>query len=116
MSIIFGISNCDTVKKAIKWLDNQQIPFTFHDFRKEGLDETLIERFLTQATWQELINKRSTTYRNLTPDIKENLIGELALKTVLEQPTLIKRPILLHNEQLHIGFKAAQYQEIFTHE
>jgi Spx/MgsR family transcriptional regulator len=113
MTTIYGISNCDTVKKALKWLDSNKIDYTFHDFRKDGLDEPLLSTFINKSDWQALLNKRSTTYRNLSDEIKNNLDQALAQKTLLANPTLIKRPVLIHNEQLTLGFKEQNYQQIF---
>ena len=114
MTIIYGIHNCDTVKKAITWLNKQEISFTFHDFRKDGLSETLLKEFFTNCDWQLLLNKRSTTYRNLPDEIKNNLNEDNIFKAILEQPTLLKRPVLAHNQQLNLGFKPEQYQELFS--
>ncbi|MEW6998607.1 ArsC family reductase [Colwelliaceae bacterium BS250] len=116
MTIMYGIHNCDTVKKAIKWLEQEQISYQFYDLRKDGLTAELLESLANKSTWAELINKRSTTYRNLSDEIKTNLTADVAAKIVLEQPTLLKRPLLLNNDQLHLGFKPAQYQQIFNHE
>lgn len=116
MTTLYGIHNCDTVKKAQKWLTTQDIGFTFHDFRKDGLDTVLLQQIVDKSSWDALINKRSTTYRNLAEDVKQNLTGDLAFKIVLEQPTLLKRPLLLNNDSLHLGFKPAQYETIFNHE
>ncbi|QBY03022.1 Spx/MgsR family RNA polymerase-binding regulatory protein [Thalassotalea sp. HSM 43] len=116
MTTIYGIHNCDTVKKALKWLDSANIEYTFHDLRKDGLNADLLADFSGKSDWSSLINKRSTTYRNLAQDVKDNLQGDVAANTVLEQVTLLKRPLLMHNGELHLGFKAAQYQELFGHE
>lgn len=113
MTIIYGIHNCDTVKKALAWLHNENIDFSFHDLRKDGLTVELLKQFFQQQNWQELVNKRSTTYRNLPADIKENLNEKVAFDTILSEPTLLKRPLLQINNQLHLGFKAPQYQELF---
>jgi len=114
MTIIYGIKNCDTVKKALKWLDSNSITYQFHDLRIDGLSEDLINDFVSRSGWTELINKRSTTFRNLPEDIKSNLTDDAAKSAVLEQPTLLKRPLLLLDNQLHIGFKADNYQTIFA--
>lgn len=116
MTTLYGIHNCDTVKKAQKWLTQNNIEYTFHDFRKDGLTADLVNKFLTKADWSSLINKRSTTYRNLDDQVKNNLEGETALNIVLEQPTLLKRPVLVVEDNVHLGFKEQQYQKVFTHE
>lgn len=114
MTTIYGIKNCDTVKKALKWLDQAGVNYTFHDFRVQGFDQMLWQEFTAKTDWQNLINKRSTSYRNLDDEIKQNLNIDNATEAVLEQPTLIKRPVLIHDDQLHLGFKAADYQAIFA--
>lgn len=101
---VYGISNCDTVKKAIKWLEGNQIEHTFHDFRKDGCDEALVSSFFNAIDWEKLVNKRSTTFRNLPDDVKQNLDKDTAFKLVLEQPTLIKRPVMVNNENYTVGF------------
>jgi len=113
MTVIYGINNCDTVKKALKWLEKNNIPYTFHDFKKQGLTSDLLEQFAEQSSWAELVNKRSTTFRNLPQEIKDNLNHDNCFNACMEQPTLIKRPVLVHNQALYLGFKDASYQEIF---
>jgi len=114
MTILYGIKNCDTVKKAKKWLDENNISYQFHDLRQDGLSETLLSSFVEKSDWLTLVNKRSTTYKNLPDEIKDNLISEVLTTTVLAQPTLLKRPLLSVDSSLYIGFKAQQYQEIFA--
>lgn len=114
MTIIYGIKNCDTVKKARKWLEEQNIPYEFHDFRENGLSSELLTSLVEKSDWQLLLNKRSTTFRNLSDDIKNNLTDHVMFDEVLKQPTLLKRPLLFVNDELHLGFKPVQYQEIFA--
>lgn len=113
MPVLYGIKNCDTVKKARKWLDSQSIDYTFVDFREDGLNQEKVEAWLSQTDWTNLLNKRSTTFRNLSEDQKNSLSEQTMLPLVLEQPTLIKRPVLEHEGTLQIGFKAEQYQALF---
>lgn len=115
---LYGINNCDTVKKALKWLIENNIEHQFHDFKKQPLTKELLTNFVKLNDWSTLLNKRSTTYRNLSDDIKNNLTDEIAFEQVLAQPTLLKRPLLLIQScagelQLHLGFKANIYQNIF---
>ncbi len=121
---LYGINNCDTVKKSLKWLVANNIEHTFYDFKKQPLTKDLLTRFVQLNDWSTLLNKRSTTYRNLNDDIKKNMTNEIAFEQVLAQPTLLKRPLLLiesqeksntnePNIQLHLGFKAEIYQNIF---
>lgn len=117
---LYGINNCDTVKKAQKWLAANDINYAFFDFKKQPLTNELLAKFVELNDWSTLLNKRSTTFRNLSDEIKNNLTNEVAFEQVLAQPTLLKRPILLIEteacqslQQLHLGFKADSYQDIF---
>ncbi|MDO7084595.1 ArsC family reductase [Pseudocolwellia sp. AS88] len=111
MTTIYGIKNCDTVKKSLKWLEKNNIEFTFHDFRVDGLTPELLSSFVERSDWNVLLNKRSTTFRNLPAEIKDNLTDDVMFKAVLEQPTLLKRPILIRNDVTCVGFKDDLYQE-----
>jgi arsenate reductase len=113
MTTLYGIKNCDTVKKAQKWLASENISYAFHDFKTQGLTAELLTSLTEKSSWELMLNKRSTTYRNLPDSIKANLTDEVIFKAVLEQPTLLKRPLLLLDDKLHIGFKAPQYQALF---
>ncbi len=111
---MFGIPNCDTIKKAKKWLEAEGITYEFHDYRKQGVDAALVMEFCDVLGWEVVLNKRGTTYRQLTQDQKDSLNQENAIKLLVENPAMIKRPILKVNDQLHIGFKADQYTTIFN--
>lgn len=114
MTTIYGISNCDTVRKARKWLEAEAVAFDFHDFRKQGLNAEQVERWCAAAGLDKVLNKRGTTWRQL-PDTVKACTDETALKALLlEQPTLIKRPVLeLDDGRIEIGFKAEQYAAVF---
>lgn len=117
---LYGINNCDTVKKAQKWLTANNISYEFFDFKKQPLTNELLTQFVELNDWSTLLNKRSTTYRNLSDEIKNNLSNDIAFEQTLAQPTLLKRPLMLIKtdasesiQQLHLGFKAEIYQDIF---
>jgi len=112
-TITYGIKNCDTIKKMKKWLDAENIEYRFHDYRVDGLDQTMLETFEAQLGWEAMVNKRGTTYRQLSDEQKAGLNRETAIALMLEFPAMIKRPLLVHNESYHLGFKPAQYQDIF---
>lgn len=116
MTTIYGIKNCDTVKKALKWLDQQGLNYQFHDFRKDGISLELVEQFVKQSDWQQLVNKRSTTYRNLAAEVKDSLNESNVAQVLVDNPTLIKRPVLIHQDNLVLGFKADNYQQVFSNE
>lgn len=111
MIILYGIKNCDTVKKARQWLDTQGLAYEFHDL-KTSLNAEDLDTWLAALGWELLINKRSTTWRQLPDASKINMDAALAKTTLLAQPTLIKRPVLLYQNQVYVGFKPAQYQAI----
>lgn len=114
MTTIYGIPNCDTIKKARKWLEQNNIDYTFHDYRQDGLDASLLASFMEKLSWEELLNKRSTSFRNLEDDIKNNLNQQTATDAMLAQPTLIKRPVVITNEHAAVGFKADNFAKIFN--
>ncbi|MEF1341192.1 ArsC family reductase [Vibrio rotiferianus] len=111
---MFGIPNCDTVKKAKKWLEAESIAFDFHDYRKQGVDAAMVTEFCNALGWEQVLNKRGTTFRQLTQEQKDALNEENAIALLVENPAMIKRPILKVEDQLHIGFKADQYATIFN--
>tara|TARA_B100001057_G_C22432024_1_gene787825 strand:+ start:204 stop:599 length:396 start_codon:yes stop_codon:yes gene_type:complete len=111
---MYGIPNCDTIKKAKKWLENQQVDYHFHDYRKHGIDKPMVEQFCHQLGWENVINKRGTTYRQLSQEQKDSLNETSVIQLLVDQPAMIKRPILSHGEQLHVGFKPDTYQSIFS--
>ena len=111
---IYGIKNCDTMKKAFKWLDNQAIEYTFHDYKKAGLDEVLAKKWVEDLGWENVINKRGTTWRKLDDATKETMNNINAVKQMLENPSIIKRPLLEHNNEKTLGFKETEYSQIFN--
>ena len=107
---LFGIKNCDTVKKARRWVDEHQVSYQFHDFRKDGLNETTIKQWLEKISWKELINKRGTTWRQLDDPRKEQLDQQGAIELMLAHPTLIKRPVIEDASGVSIGFNESDFQ------
>ncbi len=114
MTTLFGISNCDTIKKAKKWLEQNNIAYTYHDYRKDGLEAGWLAETEAALGWESLLNKRGTTFRQLTDEQKSDLNKDNALGLMLEYPAMIKRPVLIHNGSYYLGFKPAQYVEIFA--
>ena len=105
---IYGIKNCDTCRKAIKWLDEEGVEFQFHDFRRDGLDKETVDTWLAAIDRTILINKRGTTYRQLNDDEKEQLDGPNPAALLMAAPTLFKRPIFENNGRYVVGFKDAE--------
>lgn len=113
MTTLYGIKNCDTIKKARSWLEQQQIPYQLIDYRVDGLTAEQLQTFAAHCGWQNLLNTRGTTYRQLPQSDKEDLTEQKALALMLAQPAMIKRPLLVHNGEHYLGFKPADYQHIF---
>ena len=111
---LYGIKNCDTVRKARKWLQANQPDVTFHDFREDGLEKEQLARWVDSIGWEKLFNKRSTSFRNLTDADKADINQDKAISLMLEHPTLIKRPVLVNGDKVQVGFKEAEYQAWFT--
>ena len=113
MITVYGIKNCDSVKKARRWLEDQSIDYSFHDFRVAGLQQQLLEEWLQQVEYTELLNKRSRTWKELTAEQRDNMQENKALRLMLEQPTIIKRPVMDTGETLLVGFSESRYGELF---
>ena len=111
MIIMYGIKNCDTIKKARKFLEANNIDYQFHDFREDGLNPVQLRAWFQQLGWEKVINKRSTTWRNLPDESKQNMDETLALVIAEDQPTIIKRPVLELADKVMVGFSEKSYQE-----
>ena len=114
MTTMYGIKNCDTVRKARKWLDINGIDYQYHDFREDGLDQDAVAGWIDELGWQNLLNRRSASWKALDEDARQNMNEESAHKAVLLHPTLIKRPLLDTGKQRYTGFSAASYAKIFN--
>jgi len=111
MITIFGIKNCDTMKKAFRWLDDNHIEYVFHDYKKEGLDEATAKAWVDKLGWENLINKRGTTWRKLEEETKNTMNNEQAVRTMVNQPSIIKRPLLILKDGVHLGFDVQDYTQ-----
>ena len=111
--VLYGIKNCDTVKKARRWLEANDVAFDFHDFRADGLDQATIESWLQTVSWEVLLNKRGTTWRKLDDPRKDDINEAIAIELMLSNPTLIKRPVVTANNDCMVGFKEADYTSYF---
>ena len=110
---VYGIKNCDTMKKAMTWLTENNIPFEFHDYKKEGISESKIQEWLTQKPWDILINKAGTTWKKLSEE--EKATDETsATQLMIAKPSMIKRPIIENDKIVVMGFKADDYQQLFS--
>jgi arsenate reductase len=112
---LYGIPNCDTVKKARTWLADQQQEFAFHDFKKQGLTHDIVAGWLQHLSRDVLVNRKGTTWRALSDERKASIVDDdAAIALMLENPSVIKRPVLDKNGAFSVGFSAAQYQQIFN--
>lgn len=111
---LYGIPNCNTVKKARQWLNDHALDHTFHDFKKDGINAELLSSWLRQVAWEKLVNRAGMTWRGLSADTKADIVdSQTALQLMLEKPSVIKRPLLIKNGRiLHLGFNEAAYQTL----
>lgn len=113
---LFGIPNCNTVKKARDWLENNDVTYEFHDFKKNGVSHALLENWLAQTPWEKLVNRAGMTWRNLSePEKAAVQDNESAIKLMLEKSSVIKRPVLVKDGKImSLGFNEATYQELLS--
>ena len=108
---LYGIKNCDTMKKARAWLDAEGVPYAFHDYKAEGIDRPRLEAWARAVGWETLLNRAGTTFRKLPDADKADLDERKALALMLDQPSMIKRPVLDLDGRLLVGFKPDYYAE-----
>jgi len=113
MLTIYGLPGCDSCRKARKWLEDNNIEYGFHDLRVDGVDKHMLERWCNAHGWKKLLNKRSTTWRGIPEAQRSGLSEEKALVLILENPTLVKRPVAEKGGAVLIGFTAAAYRDLF---
>ncbi len=111
-TVIYGIRNCDTMKKARAWLDSHRVEHEFHDYKVSGIDRARLEGWVKAVGWEPLLNRAGTTFRKLPDAAKANLTEARAVKLMLEQPSMIKRPVLERGRQLLVGFSPEKYSAL----
>ena len=115
MTTLAGIKNCDTVRKARQWLEANGIPYHFHDLRSAGLTAQQLQQWNRAVGWETLLNRRGSSWRQLSPQVRDNIDEPSALTLMLQNPTLIKRPILeLKDGRVQVGFAEGQYRQLFS--
>ena len=114
MTILYGIKNCDSVRKARRWLKQHDIEYRFHDLREDGISKARLDSWIKTLGWEQLLNRRGSSWRQLPAAVRDNIERTSASRVMLEQPAIIKRPLLEHDRQLHLGFSEASYAEIFN--
>jgi arsenate reductase len=113
MVTVYGIKNCDTMKKARRWLESKKVAYRFHDYKAAGIDKAVLEGWVKKVGWQVLFNRAGTTFRKLSDADKEDMTERKAVALMLAQPSLIKRPVLDADDKLTVGFKPEEYKALF---
>ena len=106
---LYGIRNCDTVKKARKWLDEHGLDYEFHDFKKDGLSSEKLSQWEQAVGWETLLNKRGTTWRKLPDEVRDTISAQSAHAIMLENPSIIKRPVVENGNEVRVGFNADEW-------
>jgi len=109
---VYGIPNCDTVKKARAWLDARGIPYAFHDYKKQGADPRKLQRWVEAASWEKVLNRAGTTFRKLPESDRESLDAAKAVRIMAANPSAIKRPIVEHPRGVLVGFKPEEWENL----
>jgi arsenate reductase len=109
---IYGIKNCDTMKKARAWLDKRGVAYAFHDYKTEGIEKGRLESWAKEVGWEILLNRAGTTFRKLPETDKDGITEKKAVALMLAQPSMIKRPVLDVGGKLLVGFRPEQYEKM----
>ncbi|MDH5631828.1 MAG: ArsC family reductase [Gammaproteobacteria bacterium] len=113
-AVLFGIPNCDTVKKARRWCEARNVEYRFHDFRKDGIDGAMLARFEKAVGWEVLLNRRGMMWRKLSREARDNIDRHTAMSLMLDNPAIIKRPVLQIGKHIQVGFDEAVYSKLLT--
>lgn len=111
---LYGIPNCNTVKKARTWLDNHGVRYTFHDFKKQGIDAATLENWLSQIAWEKLVNRAGMTWRGLSEETKSLVVdNNSAMNLMIDKTSVIKRPVLVKDDNIIcLGFDETTYGKL----
>jgi arsenate reductase len=112
MTRIHGIKNCDTMKRAFAWLKDHRVDYEFHDYKKAGVTEAMLESWAARVGWEKLLNTRGTTWRKLPEADRADMDERKSLQLMQQQPSLIKRPVLSHGKHLLVGFDETEYERV----
>ena len=113
MTTLYGIPNCDTMKKARKWLADNGVEYEFHDYKKLGIEKKKLTEWIKTVGWETLLNRRGMMWRKVPDDVKANIDEKSAIELMLETPSIIKRPVLEAKGKVTVGFKPEIYEELF---
>ncbi len=110
---VYGIKNCDTMKRAFAWLDKHKVAYDFHDYKKSGADEEVLKRAIKTLGWKDVLNTKGMTWRNLPDSVKDGMTDARALKTALDNPSVIRRPLIVRGEEMSLGFDEDAFEKKF---
>ena len=110
---VYGIRNCDTMKKAFQWLDRRKVAYEFHDYKKEGADMEVLERAVKKHGWENVINRKGASWRRLPEKERAAMTAARALKAAAENPSLIRRPLVVRGREIVLGFDEDVYGKMF---
>jgi len=110
---VYGIPNCETVKKARAWLEVHGVEYDFHDYKKQGVDRARLEKWVREQGWETMLNRSGMTFRKLDPSLTKDLDAAKAIALMMEYPSAIKRPVLVLGSRTLVGFKPEAYQAAF---
>lgn len=110
---VYGIKNCDTMKKAFVWLDKRGVDYVFHDYKKSGADAAVLKRAVEAEGWENVINRKGTTWRALPADVREKMTAARAIRAAMENPSLVRRPLVVAGRRIMLGFDADAYEKAF---
>ena len=114
MTTLYGIPNCDTMKKARKWLADNGVEYAFHDYKKLGIERKQLDAWIKAVGWEKLLNRRGMMWRKVPDDVKASIDEQSAIRLMLETPSIIKRPVLEAKGKVIVGFKPETYEELFS--
>jgi arsenate reductase len=112
--VMYGIPNCNTIKKARSWLEDHGIDYEFHDYKKAGTDEAQLKAWVNEFGWNSIVNTRGMTWRKLDAATRDSMDEQGAVKLMADKPSIIKRPLLVIGDRKILGFDEAEYQEAFS--
>jgi len=114
MTTMYGISNCDTIKKARRWLDENNVEYQFHNYKTAGIEAEMLTQWVNQLGWEILLNKRGTTWRKLSDEQKSDIDNDKAIALMCEHTSMIKRPVLVYGNHIEAGFSDKRYKDLFA--
>jgi Spx/MgsR family transcriptional regulator len=113
MLTLYGIPNCDTMKKTRKWLDTHDVEYVFHDYKKLGIDEPTLREWVGKVGWETLLNRRGMMWRKVPAETRDAIDESSAIRLMLDTPSIIKRPVLVRNDDIVVGFSEEAYGDLF---